>query len=79
MRFGARWIHWINRCVLVASVSILVNGFLGPQFLMEHGLKQGCPLSHFLFNLVAEVFLIQVSQSYLKVDFKGSLFWGFLN
>lgn len=43
-------------------VSILVNGSLGPKFRIECELRQGCPLSPLLFNLVVESFSILVNQ-----------------
>ena len=35
-------------------LSVLVNGVPSRQFRIRRGLRQGCPLSPFLFNLVAE-------------------------
>lgn len=57
-----RWISWITICILIALVSILVNGSPGPRFYMECGMRQGCPLSPLLFNLVAKAFSILVNQ-----------------
>lgn len=42
-------------------MSALVNSSPNPQFYMEYGLKQGCPLSPMFFNLVAKAFPILVS------------------
>lgn len=40
--------------VTCAKVSILMNGSPSPRFNIERGLKQGCPLSPLLLNLVVE-------------------------
>lgn len=62
MGFGERWIGWINRCVRCAWVSNLVNGFTGGEFTIEKRLRQGCPLSPLLLNLVAESLPILINQ-----------------
>lgn len=54
MGFGSRWRCWIKACITTASMSVLVNGSPTKEFLMNRGLRQGCPLSPLLFNLTAE-------------------------
>jgi hypothetical protein len=51
---GRRWIEWIKACVFVGSLSVLVNGSPTYTVNIKRGLKQGDPLAHFLFLLVAE-------------------------
>ena len=54
MGFGMRWRKWINVCVSTAFLSVLINGTPSRQFRTSKGLRQGWPLSLFLFNVVAE-------------------------
>ncbi|KAL4310832.1 hypothetical protein GQ457_01G001810 [Hibiscus cannabinus] len=52
--FGQCWCNWIITCLSTASVSVLVNGSPTNPFAIGRGLRQGCPLSPLLFNIVAE-------------------------
>ncbi|KAL9678706.1 hypothetical protein QQ045_016555 [Rhodiola kirilowii] len=54
MGFGAKWVKWMSECYSTASLSILINGSPSKDIFMKRGLRQGDPLSSFLFLLEAE-------------------------
>nr|GEY64757.1 RNA-directed DNA polymerase, eukaryota, reverse transcriptase zinc-binding domain protein [Tanacetum cinerariifolium] len=54
MGFNETWIRWISGCLHSAAASILINGSPTCEFNIHRGLRQGDPLSAFLFIIAME-------------------------
>ncbi|PNX56323.1 ribonuclease H [Trifolium pratense] len=54
MSFAEGWRRWIRACVCQSSMSVLVNGRPTKDFSVGKGLRQGDPMSMFVFLIVAE-------------------------
>lgn len=72
MNFGEKWRSWIKGCISSASVPVLVNGSPTTEFPMEKGLRQGDPLSLFLFIIDAEAMHVMMEESVERGIYKGS-------
>lgn len=71
MGFGFKWCNRIRNCLSSASVSILINGSPSNELQMKRGLRQGDPLSPFLFLLVAKALQVTMVDACNKGIFKG--------
>ena len=73
MGFDPRWIHLIMRCVSSVSYQVLINGEAKGSITPSRGLRQGDPLSPFLFILCTDVLISQIKQAEQENKFTGMI------
>lgn len=54
MGFENKWTNWINFCISIVKFSLIINGNPKGFFQSQRGLRQGHPMSPFLFILAME-------------------------
>ena len=74
MGFGHRWINWMKWCSSMATFSIVINGSPSSFFRSSRGLRQGDPLSLYLFLFVMEA-LSQLLSSARNGGFISGFKW----
>ncbi|KAJ0445513.1 putative RNA-directed DNA polymerase [Helianthus annuus] len=61
--FPDKWVKWISGCLKSGRGSVLVNGSPSNEFQYKRGLRQGDPISPFLFILALEVLVMFVNKA----------------
>ena len=64
-------VNYIMACIQFASVVVLINGSPSSFFRPSSRLRQGCPLSHFLFLLIGDALNILIQQSKSSRSYTG--------
>jgi hypothetical protein len=69
--FGDLLTNWILACVTNANFVVLINGEASSFFKSERGLRQGCPLSPYLFILIMEGLSLLLNKSFIDHHISG--------
>ena len=71
MNFNASWVNWIMECVTTVRYTLLINGNLSHSFTPKKGLRQGDPLSLYLFLMCANILSLSVMQAENQKKIRG--------
>ena len=69
--FSKQWINLIFKFISTTRISVLVNGTPEGFFEVSRGIRQGDPLSPFLFIIMAEAFGRAITKAYRIKEIKG--------
>lgn len=73
MNFSERWRMWIRGVLSSSRASVLINGSPSKEFQYKRGVRQGDPLSPFLFIIAMEAFTFFLDKGCTLGLFKGMI------
>ena len=76
MGFGDKWVSWIEWCISTATFSVMINGSPAGFFGSSRGLRQGDPLSPYLFVLGMEALSLMIDKAAEGGFISGYMFKG---
>lgn len=71
MGFDSKWIEWMMLCIRSVTYIVLLNGQTYGRIKPERGIRQGDPLSPFLFILCAEALVHVMNRAEVQGDITG--------
>ena len=72
MGFDGRWVNLIMDCVTSVSYSFIINGGVCGSVTPERGLRQGDPLSPYLFIMIADAFSKMIQRKVQEKQIHGA-------
>lgn len=69
--FLFQWINFIYQCISTTKISVLINGTPEGFFETSRGIRQGDPLSPFLYIIMAKAFGRALNQAHIEGKING--------
>ncbi|CAN1132549.1 Transposon TX1 uncharacterized 149 kDa protein [Linum perenne] len=71
MGFGEAWCRWIQECLRTVNFSVLINGETSDPFKPTRGIRQGDPLSPYLFIILSNSLSFLIEKGINEGSLKG--------
>ena len=72
MGFHEKWVGWVLKCITTVTYSVLINGEAHGKITPTRGLRQGDPLSSYLFLLCTEAFFALIADASNRQSLNGA-------
>ena len=71
MNFSNKWVNWVMHCVNSVQFSLLINGSPSKPFNPSRGLRQGDPISPYLFLFCANILSLALTKEENQKRIRG--------